>query len=232
MKTYRKTYCISWCLMVALFNLIVFLSPAGRIALRISLPTFVVGYCGVMVALLVQLVCSLRELTATSAEKLFLRIPVLRLAQGCLILSVLLGSVCMAVPILPDWLATVAAAAVLVFYIIAMLKASTAGELVAERHRQVEDKTALMYSLRDNVQRLIARTGDEVDRAACEKLCEALRYSDPMTSDAVASYDARLSDKCAQLREAVLHGGGDVQALAEEARLLLEERNMKCRMSK
>lgn len=232
MKNYRKTYCIIWCLMAALFNLIVFLSPAGRIAMKASLPTFWVGYGSVMAALLVQLVCSLRVLAGTSAEKMFLRVPVLRLAQGCLILSALLGGVCMAVPILPDWLATVAAAAVLVFYIIALLNATIAGDLVAERHRQVADKTALMYSLRDGVQRLVARAGDEADRAACEKLYEALRYSDPMTSDVVAIYDARLSDKCAQLREAVLHGGGDVQALAEEALLLLEERNMKCRMSK
>lgn len=52
-----------------------------------------------------------------------------------------------------------------------------------------------------------------------------------MTADVVAVYDARLSGKCAELREAVLHGG-DVPALVEEALLLLEERNLKCRMSK
>lgn len=232
MKHYRNTYLIIWCLMAALFNAAAFLSPSGRLALSLSLPIFWVGYGCVMAALVVQLVCFLvTAARSDTAERTFLRIPLLRLSNGCLIVSAIVGGVCIALPFLPDWLAIVAAAAVLAFYIIAMLNAAVAGDLVAQRHQQVADKTALLYGLRDGVQALSARAKDDVDRAACEKLYEALRYSDPMTSDVVAVYDARLSDKCAQLREAILHGG-DVPALVEEALLLLEERNLKCRMSK
>lgn len=232
MNQYKKTYLIIWCLMTALFNAAVFLSPAGQLALELSLPAFWVGYGCIMAALIIQLVCFLAVVArAGTAEQVFLRIPLLRLSNGCVVLSALLGGGCIALPFLPNWLTIVVAAAVLVFYIIAMLNASAAGDIVAQRHRQVADKTALLYSLRDSVHALSARAKDEADRAACEKLYDALRYSDPMTSDVVAIYDARLGDKCAQLREAVLHGG-NVSMLVEEALLLLEERNLKCRMSK
>lgn len=40
MKRYRNTYLAIWCLMTALFNVAVFLSPTGRLALTLSLPIF------------------------------------------------------------------------------------------------------------------------------------------------------------------------------------------------
>lgn len=231
MNKYIKSYVAVWAIMAVLFNAAAFLSPTEHIALQGTLPTFWIGYSCAMAALISQLICSLRIFRRRyTSDEIFLYVPLLKLAYGCVIASAVVGGVCIAFPFLPPWLAAVVCLALLAWYAIAMLKADAAAALAASRSRQAANGTALIHTMTADAQGLIAHAAEE-DKPACRKVYEALRYSDPVTSDLLASTDAKLSAQFNQLREAVRRGE-NVETAADELLILLEDRNRRCRLTK
>ena len=69
--------------------------------------------------------------------------------------------------------------------------------------------------------------------AEAKKVYEAIRYSDPMSSDALASVEAQITIQFHALFEAV--EGDDVDlvvAIAKNLTVLIEDRNKKCKLMK
>ena len=232
MKKNIKFYIIAWAILLALFNLIAFISP-GWAAFEKYSGSFWTGYIFITLAFVGQLVCSLFAFKEDKKEKFFLSLPLITLSYTGLILTLVFGTLCMLVSFLSYWVAVIICAVILAVYAIAVLKAKAAAEISSATGEKVKAKTFFIRSLTVDCENLLAKAKSEQAKAACNKVYEAVRYSDPMSSDELSSVEKKISAKIGELSTAVTACDDEkITTLADETVLLVKERNSKCKVLK
>ena len=79
----------------------------------------------------------------------------------------------------------------------------------------------------------MASAKSETAREECRKVYEAIRYSDPMSNDALAGVEGQITIKFAELSEAVKTDDADkITEAANELVILIGDRNKKCMLVK
>lgn len=230
-KTFRN-YLTVWAVLVVLFNLIAFVAVgwSGREKYTAS---FWIGYVGITLMLAGQLVCARKVFMEENLQKIFYRIPVFRIGYHGLIWSFVLGGACMLLPMLPYWVGTILCAIVLAVTAIAVLKADTAADLVEKTDEKIKTQTSFIRLLTADAENLLPRAKSEEAKAACRKVYEAVRYSDPMSTDALVTIEGKISAQMDVLTEAVLNGDEEsIAATVKEIVALLGERSRKCKVLK
>lgn len=232
MKKNIKFYIIAWAILLALFNLIAFISP-GWAAFEKYSGSFWTGYIFITLAFVGQLVCSLFAFKEDKKEKFFLSLPLITLSYTGLILTLVFGTLCMLVSFLPYWVAVIICAVILAVYAIAVLKAKAAAEISSATGEKVKARTFFIRSLTVDCENLLAKAKSEQAKTACNKVYDAVRYSDPMSSDELSSVEEKISAKISELSTAVTACDDEkITALADETVLLVKERNNKCKVLK
>jgi hypothetical protein len=139
----------------------------------------------------------------------------------------------MLIPDCPAWIATIVCAAVTVFSIIGVIKAGMAVEIASDVENKVKTQTFFIKSLTVDADTLLARAKSEAVKEECRKVYEAVRYSDPMSNDALASVESQITIKFAELAEVVKADDGEkVAEIANEVIILVGDRNKKCKLLK
>lgn len=70
----------------------------------------------------------------------------------------------------------------------------------------------------------------EAVKAECRKVYEAIRYSDPMSNDALAFVEAQITAKFAEFTDAVNSDDAEkATIIANEVAILVGDRNKKCK---
>lgn len=232
MKKRFGLYITAWAVAFALFNVIAFVS-VGWEGWEKYTPSFWIGYALIVLSFAGQLVCSLLAFKADSAKKLFYRISLIRTSYIGLVLSLIAGGLCMLISPLPYWVGAVVCAIVLVANVISVIKASAAIDEVEKLDASVRTQTILVKSLTVDADTLVASAKSEAVKAECRKVYEAIRYSDPVSSNALAALDGQIAAKFAELSVAV--EADDTQKAAEIANrliILIGDRNKKCKLLK
>ena len=236
MKKGLKFYLIAWAIMFILFNAAVYFLPQEFTICGVTYEKF----GGVSwVTLIVLEVCFLLHLILTAAalnqKKLsgtFYRLPLIRLSYGCLVVTLILAVVAM-LAIIPSWVPLALALLILAIYAFAILKAGTAASLVEGVDRKVEAKTAFIKTLTVDASTLMDRAKSEPVKTACKMVFEAVRYSDPMSSEALSDVENRIKTEFDALTDAILADDAEaVKTTADELLTLVQERNSRCKMGK
>lgn len=229
MKTTFKFYAAAWALVVAFFNLFVFAMPFGH---TLHDGVFWACYICIMLLFVGQGVCSFFYTRQSNAAKRFLNIPIMTLSYSALFAGFAVGSACMKITFMPLWLAVVLCAAVTVFYAVAVLQALAAAAYIDNVGQTVRAKTFFIRSLAADAEALTASATPETG-AALRRVAEAIRYSDPMSSDALAETESQITVLFEQLSASAKEKDADkVNAFADEMLALLKSRNAKCKMLK
>lgn len=233
MKKLFRSYLVIWAILLALFNVITFAVPTWN-GLEKYTASFWVGYGFIMFALVGQLACAWFALgKSDNSRKLFYHFSLLTVSRTGLLATFVCGGACMLVSLLPWWVGVILCATVLAFTAIAVVKANTAAELACAIDDTVKTNTFFVKSLTADAQSLLARAGSAELGAACKKVYEAVRYSDPVSHRSLASVEGEITLRFAALADAVKTGDVSVaSALADELVILLRERNNKCKISK
>lgn len=243
MKKYFKYYLAAWALFFIVYNVIVFaVVPNFVPAFEVGDTTygfgkyegsFWPGYIAIVIAFLGNLICTLKFFKSESLDKAFLNMPLFRISWGCIIVTMIIATLTMLYMDLPNWIGALVCILVLFFYIFALIKASAASEAVSEVEAKVEAKTALMKLMTAEAEGLLGRATNENIRSECKKVYEALRYSDPMTNNALSGIDAEISNAIDSLTEAVKKEEEDnVADLAGKICNLVNDRNVRCKALK
>ena len=237
MKKAFKYFLIAWAIMFVLFNIVVIALPkeytvAGVTYTKLTglpwatLILFELCFVG-------HLVCTAIALKQDKLSGTFLRFPMIRLSYGCIIVTLILGCLAMAVPAIPAWIPLVISLAVMVIYIMAVLKVAAAAELVEGVNEKVKANTSFIRDLTVDANTLASRAKSEEAKAVCKKVFEAIRYSDPMSSEALTDVEGRIKAEFDALTDAVLSEKEDaVKSAADELLILIDERNKKCKAEK
>ena len=228
MKKNFKYYIIVWGVLLALFNLITFIVPGAN---KFT-PSFWIGYGFITAALIGQLVCATKVFNQDENRKVFYNITLVKSSYAGLVVSFIAGAICMITPV-PYWIAIIICAVILVLNILAVLKATVAIEAVSSIDEKIKTKTFFIKSLTADAESLMMRTSDDAIKAECRKVAEALRYSDPMSSDALSSVESQITIAFSNLSEAVSAGDKEkVVSHSKEVLILIDDRNRKCKLLK
>jgi hypothetical protein len=230
MKKRFGLYIVAWAVFLALFNVIAFVVPSLPLMDKYT-DSFWIGYAFITVMFLGQLVCSLMAFKADDAKKLFYRISLVRISYVGLILSFVFGGLCMLLSPLPYWVGIVVCAIILVANVLSVIKATAAIDEIERIDAKVKNRTFFIKSLTVDADTLMASAKSEAVKEECRKVYEAIRYSDPMSNDALASLESQITIQFHSFAEAVESDDYElVLAIAKNLSILIADRNKKCKL--
>ena len=164
----------------------------------------------------------------------FYGFPIARVGVIYLVIQVAVGGVFMAIGhIVPWWLATVACTIGLAFALIGVLSAEAVVDQIQYQDNKIKESVSVMRGLQSKVGTLASRCEAAEAAEAVRNFAEELRYSDPVSSDALMAAEAELSAAVDALQVAVVEGQTDrILAACREACAMLAERNRLCKINK
>ncbi len=233
MKKNFKYYIAIWAVLLAVYNVVVFTVQA--------LPGYEINYDArfwiswgfILAAFVGQLICAYTTFKSENNDKLFLNIPLITQSYSGAVAMTAIGSVCMLIPDFPYWIATVVCILVFAFSAIGVIKAKTAAEIVSDVSAKVKTQTFFIKALTVDAESLMARAKNDEIKAELKKVYEAVRYSDPMSNDALAILEGQITVAFSKLTDAVTTSNAEaVKELSNEMIILVNDRNKKCRLLK
>ena len=233
MKKSFKVYSLIWAICLAVFNVITFVTPNEIGGVSKFSDSFWVGYIFITIAFLGQLVCAFVAFKAENLKKLFYNIPLLSISYCGLIVMLIIGSIFMVIPVLPEWIAIIVCVIILAFNAIAIIKATAAADIVSGIDEKIKTQTFFIKSLSVDAQSLITSAKSDELRAEAKKVYEAIRYSDPMANAALSDLDAQIEKQFNAFSDTIK--AEDFELAKETADALVEmveRRNQKCKLLK
>ena len=232
MKKRFGMFAAAWAVLLVLFNVIAFVS-VGWAGYEKYTPSFWIGYVAITAAFVGQLICAYVALKEENSQKLFYKISLVRISYTGLVTMFIVGGLCMVISPLPYWVGAIVCAIVLAVNALAVIKSATAVSEVERIDRKVKVQTFFIKALTVDADTLLARAKSEEAKAQCKKVYEAVRYSDPMSSELLASVEGQITVAFAALSEAVnAENDEKITAAAEEVLILIRDRNNKCKLLK
>lgn len=129
MKKVFKFYSIIWAVLLALFNVISFVS-VGWAGISKYTPSFWIGYVFITLSFVGQIVCAYFALKDDDIKKTFYNISLIFTSYTGLILSFIFGGLCMLLSPLPYWVGIILCTIILGFNVIAVVKATAVIDIV------------------------------------------------------------------------------------------------------
>lgn len=229
-KTFRY-YSIVWAVLLVLFNVISFVS-VGWAGVEKYTPSFWIGYIFITITFIGQIICAYFALKDNDIKKTFYNISLFTTSYTGLILSLIFGGLCMIISPLPYWVGIILCAIILSINVIAVVKASAAIDIVSGIDEKLKESTLFIKSLTIDAESLISRAKSEPVKTVCKKVYEAVRFSDPMSNEALASVESQITLKFNEFGNAVTGGTDNIGNLADELIVLICDRNKKCKLLK
>ena len=164
----------------------------------------------------------------------FLGFPVFRVGYYYLGIQMALSLLIFALGFIgfPAWLA----ALLCIIVLCGAVACSIAADVARETNERIEYKqkadTGFMTQLRERASALVNLTSDSELKTQLQKLSEDIRFSDPVSSPAIANEEQALSSTFNALETAVKSGSENTSELCEEVARSLAVRNGACKANK
>lgn len=214
--------------MVILFNIICFVTPAEVGGYSKYDGAFWPGYGFIMLTFIVHMAFAVKLLDKTRET------PVNVISFIELIIMVFASGACMAIPNLPIWIGVIVCGAVLVFSIIFIIMAKTAGDRAVSANAKLNNKVSLMREITGDAQLLMAKATSENDKRIAKAIYEAVRFSDPVSDGSLQAEEHAIMKLTSEIG-VLMENGSTAEILnskADELLKLIELRNIKCRENK
>ena len=233
MKKGFKFYAVAWLVLLLVFNVLCFATPNELVGYTKLDATFWTAYIFITLAFIGQLICAFIAFKAENAKKLFYNMPLITVSYTGLVLTLIFGGLTIAIPNLPNWVGAVLCVIILGFTAIAVIKASAAADIVERLDEKVKMQTSFIKSMTAEAESLLSRVSDPEGKAACKKVYEALRYSDPVSNEALSVIEAKITVKMDELSAAVnANDTVKTKETSDELIVLVGDRNRRCKTLK
>lgn len=131
------------------------------------------------------------------------------------------------------WIQIIAAIVLTALGVIELVKAKTAADIVDSVDKKVKEKAFFIKNLTVDAESILERAKSDTVKTECKKVYEAVRYSDPMSNDALSVIEAKITVKMDDFSFAVTEDKAkEVKEIAEEIIILIGDRNKKCKALK
>lgn len=232
MKKGIKFYAPCWAIALAVFNVVTFAVPI-TVNVNKFTPSFWIGYAFITLMFIAQLACSILFFKQDSKEKRFLNIPIISLSYTALLVSIIVGAVAMVVPLIPYWVGIILDVLVVTFYAVAIISSKAAADTIENIDKKVKAQTFFIKSLTVDAESLLSRAKSDETKAIAKKVYEVIRYSDPMSNEALSPVESQIKIKFNEFSSAVIEDNKPTaKAIGNELIILVNDRNKKCKLSK
>ena len=92
--------------------------------------------------------------------------------------------------------------------------------------------TSFIRNMTNEAELLWNTTQNDTYKSELKKVYEALRYSDPVSNEQLSSIEHEIEMSFNQLKNTISNDDEDIISVSKTLLSLIEERNLKCKMSK
>lgn len=224
----KTRFLIVVCAVFVAFTVIAFAVPFAKNGV------FWLAYVFGLIAIAAQVYVYPRAFAGDSARSKFYGFPIAKLSTVYLIAQLALSILCMALAkVLPVWVPAVVFVLALAAAVIGFVAAEGIREEVVRQDVKLKTDVTFMRGLQSRVNMLPGRCEDSELRAALERFAEQVRYSDPVSSEAIRDAEADLNAAVDTLQQALVEC--DTPAALQQVKqceLALAERNRLCKVHK
>jgi len=229
-----KFYAGIWTVLLAIWCVIVFF-------LRPIIPEYIADYDNrfftvftfILITFIGNLICAFFAFSNDNPKKMFLNMPLIIVSWSALITMLVCGTALILIPNCPAWSAIIVCAVILAFNAMAVIKAIWTADMVSNVDEKVKAQTSYIRNLMVDTEGILSRAKSDAVKSECIKVHDQVRYSDPMSHDALSVIEAKITVKVDEFSSSVI--ADDVEkakAIAEELIILIAERNKKCKALK
>ena len=205
-----------------LFNVIAFVVPTEKTA------TFWIAYAFSCVAFILQIaVWNIAFKGTKTLKSKFLGISLIAVSSIYFSVQIAAFLIFMIFPTIASWISVISCSLILCISLICLIGTEVARDEIARVESKVEKKVFYIKSLQVDAEMLANTETDPDVKAALIKLAELIRFSDPMSNDALVDLEKEISDKFIELKTAE-----DKAAIIKVLDSLIVERNKKAKLLK
>ncbi len=232
MEKSLKYYAFCWTIVLAAFNVITFAVPI-TVNVNKFTQSFWIGYASITLMFIAQFACSIVFFKQDSNEKRFLNIPVISLSYTALIVSIIVGTITMAVPFVPYWIGIIVEVLTVSFYAVTIISSKVAADKIDSIDNKVKSKIFFIKSLTVDTESLLHRAKSDETKAIVKKVYESVRYSDNISNESLSSVESKIEVKFKEFSNAVISDNKLIaESLSNELIILINDRNSKCKLLK
>lgn len=169
-----------------------------------------------------------------SVRSKFYGFPIARIGVMYLAVQLVLGLLVMALAKwLPAWIGVILFVIVLAVAAVGCIAADMMRDEVERQDVQLKKDVSHMRAMQSKANALVNQCDKPEIKTELEKLAEDFRFSDPVSSEALADIEASLSACLDELQRSLTDGDMDSAAvLCRRAKTALAERNRLCKLNK
>lgn len=226
-------YSICWILTLGVFNLLTFATPSEFNGVSKFTNGFWSAYALITIAFIGQLICGFFYFKQDEPRRRFYNVPVISISFTGLIAMLIVGSIFMLIPSIPAWIGAIVCLVILAFTAFAITASKAAADAVDATDQKIKTQTFFIKALTVDASGLMARAQTEIAAEQTKKVYEAIRYSDPMSNEALSGTESQITILFSEFSDAVSAGDDSaVQQTAKNLLILLQDRNNKCKFLK
>ncbi|MBQ3756400.1 MAG: hypothetical protein II873_04725 [Oscillospiraceae bacterium] len=228
MSKNKLRFYVAIAIIFVVLTVIAFALPLAKTA------TFWISYIFAVIALAVQIYAYPKAFEGESVKSKFYGFPIARITTIYLIAQLVLSLICMlAGKWVPVWIPLILS--------VVMLGAAAVGFIAAEGMRDEVERQDVVHKANVGTMRALQSKAvfitnqceDASTKKALDAFAEALRFSDPVSSDALADIEENLTGLVEELGNAVLDKDySAAQSLCTKASTILADRNRMCKLNK
>ena len=162
--------------------------------------------------------------------------PIARIGVIYMVVQIAVSLIIMALGFafeVPVWAALVICVLILGGFAILFFAVDMTRDEVERQDAKLKDSVKTMRTMQNQAVTIAGQCGDADTRQALTALAEKFRYSDPVSSDALAEIETALAAKLDELQTAVADGDQDAaKQLCASIEKKLDERNRICKLNK
>ena len=193
---------------------------------------FLIGLLMALIGTIFAMVIVL-TLKVTTKEKTFLRVSQFRTAYILSVLSMVLAGLYMFVYAIPEWLIFTLFVIVCGVSALSVIKANTAVALVEGVDEKIKEQTQVFKTLTVDAEHLLSTCKSTELKTEVKKVYEAIRYSDPMSNEALADIEGQIQSEFTFFSQAIKSEDLELaKSVADGLINLIDGRNKKCKVIK
>lgn len=207
----------------ALFNILAFVIPSAKTV------TFFIAYAFTCLAFVIQIFVWITSFKRGSSLKTkFFELPLLHIGVFYFAVQLFVFIFFMALPQLPIWSTIITCSVVLICAFLVFIIGKIGKREISRIEDTVKVKVFYIKSLQTDVELLVELENDEQVKTDLIALAEKIRYSDPMSSEALKDIEKEIFQKIELLKSEV----NNKSAIIKEVEILLLKRNKKSKILK
>lgn len=229
-----RFYMLIWVILLIAFQVLIFL-------IRPIIPGFTISYdtrfwtvwAFIIIVFVGNLLCAYFVFREENLGKMFYHIQLIDISWSALIAMFIGGCVLMLIPNCPGWISVIVCIIILAFNAIAAVKAVWVSDTVEKIDEKVKVQTNFIRNLTADAENILSKAKNEEIRKECKRVYEAVRYSDPMSNDALSDMETQIMMQFDILSKTVTENNAEtIHIIADKICTLISARNRKCKVLK